>query len=109
MKILPLVALAAGLLLPPEAHAQRPVIEKVDPPNWWAGHSVNPVRLLIRGRNLAGATFECARVGCSNVRVNDAGTYAFVDVAIPAGTAPGRYPLALRTGRGPVRPPTRKR
>ena len=76
------------------------MIEKVDPPNWWAGHSVNPVRLLVRGRNLAGATFECARVGCSNVRVNDAGTYAFVDVAIPAGTVPGRYPLTLRTGRG---------
>ena len=56
------------------AAAQRPVIEKVDPPNWWAGHSVNPVRLLIHGLHLAGARFECARLGCSDV-----------DSHIPAG------------------------
>src|SRR5215208_3754018 len=47
-----LVVLAAGL-----AHAQdAPVsIDKVEPPSWWAGHTVNPVRLLLRGSNLKGA------------------------------------------------------
>ena len=43
------------MLLAATAGAQTPVIEKVDPPDWWASHSINPVRLLIRGRNLAGA------------------------------------------------------
>jgi glycosidase len=86
-----------------DARAQRPVIEKVEPPNWWAQHSIDPVRLLVRGRNLTGATFECAKLACSNVHVNDAGTYAFVDVAIGDDLAPGPYPLTLRTRRGTAR------
>jgi glycosidase len=78
------------------------VIEKVDPPNWWAGHSIDPVRVLIRGRYLGGARLECPRLACSRVRVNAAGTYVFADVAIPRGTAPGAYPLTLRTASGAV-------
>ncbi len=32
-----------------------PQFEKVEPPSWWAGHTINPVRLLIRGVALHGA------------------------------------------------------
>ena len=45
------LAFAAAGVLP----AQAPTVEKVEPPNWWAGHSINPVRVLIRGKNLTGA------------------------------------------------------
>ncbi|HEX2079866.1 MAG TPA: alpha-amylase family glycosyl hydrolase [Longimicrobium sp.] len=93
-------ALAAAVLAGGAARAQAPVVLKVDPPNWWAGHSIDPVRLLIRGRNLAGARMECPRLACGEVRVNAAGTYAFVDVAVGAGTRPGEYPLTLRTAGG---------
>jgi neopullulanase len=82
------------------AIAQAPVIEKVDPPNWWGNHSINPVRLLIRGKHLTGANFICPRLQCSAVRVNSAGTYAFVNVTIPARALPGSYPLMLRTASG---------
>jgi glycosidase len=95
--------LLAALAAPAAAargQAPAPVVDKVDPPTWWAGHSINPVRLLVRGRHLAGARFECARVRCAAVRVNAAGTYAFVDVEVPRGTSPGRYPLTLRTPGG---------
>jgi glycosidase len=105
MKRLLVVVLAWCALAGSEVSAQRPVVEKVDPPNWWAAHSINPVRLLIRGRNLASATLECPRVSCTNVSVNAAGTYAFVDVTIPDGLAPGSYPLTLRTRRGSARVP----
>src|SRR5829696_7441459 len=74
--------LAAGCLAASAAAAQAPVVEKVDPPNWWAGHSINPVRLLIRGRNLAGASLDCPRLSCSAPRVNASGSYAFVEVTI---------------------------
>lgn len=94
------VCLATVCLAAAPAAAQAPVIEKVDPPNWWAGHSINPVRLLIRGRNLRGAAFQCPRLRCAGVQVNAGGTYAFVDVTVPAGTAPGAYPLTLRTAGG---------
>jgi hypothetical protein len=41
--------------------AAQPGVEKVEPPNWWAGHSINPVRLLVRGKN-----FQNAKVSSKN-------------------------------------------
>src|SRR6266481_9369997 len=32
-----------------------PTVSKVEPPSWWASHTINPVRLLVRGKNLFGA------------------------------------------------------
>ena len=87
------------------ATAQAPVVEKVDPPNWWTGSTINPVRVLVRGRNLAGARARCARVRCGAVRVNDAGTYLFVDVTIPGGAAPGSYPFSIVTPAGTAEVP----
>ena len=54
--ILPAVAALALLLsaVVPAA-AEPPEVVKVEPPSWWPGHSIDPVRLLVRGRNLAGA------------------------------------------------------
>ncbi|MBC7841723.1 MAG: cyclomaltodextrinase N-terminal domain-containing protein [Gemmatimonadaceae bacterium] len=80
--------------------AQAPVIEKVDPPNWWGQHTINPVRVLIRGKHLHGATLVCPTLRCARVTVNAAGTYAFVDVTIPVSTRAGKYPLTLRTASG---------
>lgn len=97
------VALAASLRV--QAHAQAPVVEKVEPPNWWTGSTVNPVRLLIRGQNLAGARFECSRIACARARVNEAGTYAFVDVSVAPNLTAGSYPLVLHTARGSTRVP----
>jgi len=87
------------------AQAQAPAVTKVEPPNWWANSSVNPVRVLVRGSNLAGARFECGRLTCGNVRVNERGSYAFVDVTIPRDMPEGSAPLTLRTGAGSVAVP----
>ena len=84
-----------------------PEVLKVEPPNWWANHSLNPVRLLIRGRNLHGARVTAAntnlRVG--NVKLNEAGTYLFADVTIKRNTPPGQYPLRITTNDGSVTAP----
>ena len=93
-------AIAAALCLATTVSAQAPVIGKVDPPNWWGRHTINPVRVLIRGKNLSGATLVCPRLRCARVNVNAAGTYAFVDVTIPSTSRPGSYPLTLRTASG---------
>ena len=93
-------AMSALALLAATLGAQAPVIEKVDPPNWWGQHTINPVRVLIRGKHLMGATLACPRLRCARVNVNAAGTYAFVDVTIPAAARPGSYPLTLRTASG---------
>src|SRR5258706_14064199 len=86
------VFLLAGIS---SAAAQAPEIAKVEPPNWWAGHSINPVRVLIRGKNFAGARLEPSGVGLftSNITINAAGTYFFVDVPIEPRAPPGMCPL----------------
>jgi neopullulanase len=79
-----------------------PSVLKVEPPNWWAGHTINPVRVLIRGRNLAGARVEPIGAGIKTglTRINAAGTYLFVDVVIDRGARPGGRRLRLTTEKG---------
>ena len=92
-------ALVLALALP--LGAQAPAIAKVEPPNWWPGHSINPVRLLIRGSHFTGGTLACpAALKCGATKVNEAGTYIFADVSVPAGTKPGTYPLTVKTKSG---------
>src|SRR5690242_19374166 len=56
-----------------------PQVLKVEPPGWWPGHSINPVRLLIRGKDLVNAKVGVSGAGISatNARVNQSGTYLF--------------------------------
>jgi neopullulanase len=83
-----------------------PSITKVDPPSWWANHTVNPVRLLVRGTNLRGARVNSASpaLRTSNILVNDKGTYLFLDVDISKTAQPGKYQLTVDTpsGRGAI-------
>ena len=83
-------------------NAAAPEVSKVEPPNWWIGHSINPVRLLIRGRHLEGAraVADSPALQIGLTRVNAAGTYAFVDVSIARTATPGPYPLRLVTAGG---------
>ena len=83
--------------------AERPEVLKVDPPSWWAGSTVNPVRVMIRGKRLAGARLECGAVlRCGNLKVNETGTYLFADVTLPGGATakPGRYALVVANAGG---------
>ena len=83
-------------------NALAPVVSKVEPPSWWAAHTINPVRLLVRGANLHGARVTPTRAGTetSAVVTNTAGTYVFVSVHISPAARPGDYPLALETRGG---------
>lgn len=97
----PLRVLALALVLPVAVPAQQPTVLKVEPPNWWAGHSINPVRLLVHGVNLAGASVEAPHgFRASGVKVNAAGTYLFVDLEIPRKAKSGKYPLLLKSRKG---------
>ena len=97
-----LAAAAQLLLLGPTLHAAPPQVTKVEPPSWWAGHSLDPVRLLVRGKNLAGARVESSdpALQVSLVRVNAAGTYVFADVAIARDARPGPRRLKVVTRDG---------
>jgi glycosidase len=79
-----------------------PQVFKVDPPNWWIGHSINPVRVLIRGRSLSGARVEPEGVGlkASFVHSNAAGSYLFVNLTIDPASKPGRHSLKVLNAAG---------
>ena len=79
-----------------------PEVSKVEPPSWWAGSTVNPVRVMLRGRNLTGARVEAVGAGvrAGLTRINAAGTYLFVDVLIEPQAAPGLRRLRITTPAG---------
>ena len=90
------------------AQAQPPAVTTVEPPSWWARHTINPVRLLIRGRNLTGASIRArAPLRVSETKVNPAGTYVFANVTIPPQTRPGAHSLTLVTRHGQTTVPFR--
>jgi glycosidase len=81
-----------------------PEVLKVEPPSWWAGSSLNPVRLLIRGKNLQGARVQAVGQGFRVVgapKTNESGTYLFVDVAIAPNAKPGPRLLQIDTREKP--------
>ena len=81
---------------------EAPEVTKVEPPNWWANHSINPVRVMIRGRNLTGARVEAVGDGIETglTRINARGTCLFVDLSISANSTPGRRSLRVTTPSG---------
>jgi glycosidase len=81
-------------------------VTKVEPPSWWPGHSLNPVRVLLRGRNLAGAHLTAgAGLRAGNLRVSESGTSLFADVTIAPGATPGSRLLRLSTSAGSIAVP----
>jgi hypothetical protein len=84
------------------AASKSPEVLKVDPPSWWAGHSMNPVRLLIRGKDLEGATiaYGGTDLHAGPAKINAAGTYLFVDVNIEPAARAGKRRLTIKTAGG---------
>ncbi|HKG23779.1 MAG TPA: cyclomaltodextrinase N-terminal domain-containing protein, partial [Blastocatellia bacterium] len=103
-----LIFLSACSIAISVAAQAAPEVLKVEPPNWWAGHSINPVRVMIRGRNLGGARVQAMGSALRVVgapRVNASGTYLFVDISIAPSAPPGARKLRLITGSGSVDAP----
>jgi len=85
------------------AAAQAPEIIKVEPPSWWVGSSINPVRLLIRGHNLGGARVQSSADGIRVIglpKINENGTYLIVDIAIATNAPEGERRIKIETANG---------
>ena len=79
--------------------AAPPVVTRIEPPNWWSGHTVNPVRLLISGTNLMDARIEAPDgFKTSNLRGASNGSFIFVDLQLPLDAKPGAVPLRILSG-----------
>ena len=99
--------MAVFLLALPIWAVGTPQVSKVEPPNWWANHSINPVRLLIRGANFQDAKVKSPdkNLKVSNVRVNSRGDYLFFDVEIAKNTKVGKYEFEVSSQNGKTKIP----
>jgi glycosidase len=96
-----LLAFLIGATFSCAAQSAGPQVTRVDPPSWWVGHSLNPVRVLIRGRNFAGAHLTApAGLQLGPGKVNAAGTYILVDVQISPRIKAGTRELKITTPNG---------
>ena len=85
------------------AAAPAPEIVKIEPPSWWIGSSLNPVRVLIKGKNLGGAQVQPVGSGFRVLgmpKVSAGGTYMFVDIAILPNARPGARTLKISNASG---------
>lgn len=82
--------------------ATEPFVSRIEPPSWWAGHAMNPVRLLITGRDLTGAKVALEGGGgrLSRVTVSPSGTHLFCDLDLSRSARPGARRLRVTTGQG---------
>lgn len=103
MKLKLLICVFGLCLWPNVVVAQSPEIIKVDPPSWWTRSSVNPLRLMVQGRNLQGARVSIVGPGLRVVgtpKINERGSYIFVDVSVAPNAVAGKRSLVVTTPRG---------
>ena len=86
------------LALPVFVFAQ-PSVEKVDPPSWWTSSTINPVRVLLTGKNLNSAKLivktNSPNLVAANYRPSENGHYLFFDLKIAPNTKPGKYKIQV--------------
>jgi glycosidase len=90
------------LFLAVNSFAQNaPTVEKVEPPSWWTGSTVNPVRVLLTGENLKNARVTASGgLTASNWRASENGNYLFFDLNIRPNAKPGKYKISVGSGGG---------
>lgn len=77
--------------------AQNFTVDKIEPPNWWAGMKWDTLQLMIYGENLTGIEIGFNQTGLDIIKftATENQKYLFVDVALSAGLKPGNYELNL--------------
>jgi neopullulanase len=86
------------LVLPLSVFAQ-PSVEKIDPPSWWTSSTINPVRVLLTGKNLGWnkmvITTNSPNLKASNWKWSENHNYMFFDLSIAPNTKPGKYKIKV--------------
>jgi neopullulanase len=76
-------------------------VAKIEPPGWWAAHSIRPVRVLVTGQDLvAKVSSSSPLLVPGTVKLSADRQYAFFDLAIASSCTPGRYTITI--GGAPV-------
>jgi glycosidase len=93
------------LLYLPISLSQDFAINKIEPPNWWAGMKWDKLQLMVYGENL-----EDVSVSIPNSGINVTGTYSsgsnkylFVNIQIPADLIAGDYEIIFSKGNNNIK------
>ena len=93
---------SCALILCSTVCVAAPRIDKVEPPNWWAPHTLNPIQILLTGEDLKDATVNTASRGFKiSVRQSSAdGRYLFVYFDIGKDVRPGTFQFQVKSATG---------
>ncbi|MES2387045.1 MAG: glycoside hydrolase family 13 protein [Bacteroidota bacterium] len=99
-RFLSAVPIAMLSLIAMPALAAFPVVDKVEPANWWVGMKHNKVQVLMHGDGLAKAQAKLSYPGVtiSGTAVGDSPNYLFVTLNIGATAKPGSFDIVLSLG-----------
>ena len=66
------------------SHTQVPIVNKIEPPNWWKNHSYNKVQLMVYGEYLDSSNVKVNNEKIKIEKVTNAinGDYTFVDIIL---------------------------
>jgi glycosidase len=76
------------------------IIERIDPPNWWAGMKTSELQLLIKGENIGNFTPEITYDGVTlgNFARPDNADYLILNLTLDFGVKPGEMPIRFSKG-----------
>ena len=81
-------------------YSQNIIIERVDPPFWWAGMKNSKLQLLVKGNNMSNTdvslNYEGAKI--SKITYGDNPKYLFVDLELNTSINPGQIPIIFKKG-----------
>ena len=89
----------------PISFSQDFTINKIEPPNWWAGMKWNTVQLMVYAENLDDVSVSTSYPGINVIKTHSVENknYLFVDIEIPNDLPDGDYELIFRKGNEIVR------
>ncbi|MGA7930425.1 MAG: alpha-amylase family glycosyl hydrolase [Candidatus Sulfotelmatobacter sp.] len=84
-----------------DAVVHKPVVHKIEPPNWWINYT-SALTLLLTGENLSAARVESPKKGLTVVGAEASanGHYLFVHLQLSSHLPTGIVPLRLNTSAG---------
>src|ERR1700722_11248532 len=79
-----------------------PKVDKVEPPNWWTPHTLNPIQVLLTGSDLSGAvvttTSKGFKIGVRRVSENGHYLFVYLDIGKDAKAGTHRFQVKSATG-----------
>ncbi|MGH1363746.1 MAG: glycoside hydrolase family 13 protein [Calditrichia bacterium] len=93
-----LILLFAYAILPICAAQEKPIIDKIEPPFWWAGMTSSQLQLLVHGKKINGLTPSLSYEGVTleNVAMVENPNYLFLNIKLEKDVKPGTFPIEFK-------------